>query len=72
MPSTIEKCKLFRIKHTILLEGEIFLRNKRKIAFFLNKCTFLVEKKTPFILYMGGGTYSLKSIKNDRFLRNFS
>ena len=48
MPSTIGKCKLFRIKHTILLEGETFLRNKHEIAFFLNKVhIFLLEKKTP-------------------------
>ena len=48
MPSTIGKCELFRIKHITLLEGEIFVRNKRKIKFFLNKMHFfLVEKKTP-------------------------
>ena len=41
MPSTIGKCKLFRIKHITLLEGEKFLRNKRDIAFFEIKCTFL-------------------------------
>ena len=44
MPSTIGKCKFVRIKHTTLLEGETFLRNKHKIAFFFKiKCTFLVE-----------------------------
>ena len=37
MPSTIDKRKLIRIKHITLLEGERFLRNKLKIAFFLNK-----------------------------------
>ena len=49
MPSSIGKCELFSIKHTILLEGEIFLRNKHKVAFFfLNKMhIFLVENKTP-------------------------
>ena len=41
MPSTIEKGKLFRIKHTILLQGETFLRNKHKIKFFLNKMHIL-------------------------------
>ena len=47
MPCTIGKCRLLRIKHTTLLEGETFLRNKHKIAFFEIKCTFfLVEKKT--------------------------
>ena len=46
MPSTIGKCELFGIKHTTLLEGETFLRNKLKIAFFLN-ANFLIEKKTP-------------------------
>ena len=45
MPSTIGKCKLFRIKHTTLLEGETFLRNKHKIAFFLIKCTFVGIKE---------------------------
>ena len=40
MPSTIGKCKLFKIKHITLLEGEPFLRNKHKIAFFFKKCTF--------------------------------
>ena len=50
MPSTIGKCKLFTIKHTTLLEGETFLRNKHKIAFFEIKYTFfLVEKKTPLV-----------------------
>ena len=46
MPFTIGKCKLFRIKHTTLLEGETFLRNKHKIAFFEISANFLVEKKT--------------------------
>ena len=31
IPFTIGKCKLFRIKHTTLLEGETFLRKKYKI-----------------------------------------
>ena len=34
------KCKLFRIKHITLLEGETFLRNKHEIAFIEIKCTF--------------------------------
>ena len=34
MSSAIGKCKLFRIKLTTLLEGEIFLRNKHQIEFF--------------------------------------
>ena len=45
MPSTIGKCKLFRIKHITLLEGEIFLRNKHDIAFFAIKCTFFGRKE---------------------------
>ena len=57
MPPTIGKCKLFETKHTTLLEGETFLRNKHKIALFLNKLhiflnkvhIFLVEKKTPLV-----------------------
>ena len=36
MPSTIGKYELLRIKQANHLEGE-FLRNKRKIGFFLNK-----------------------------------
>ena len=48
MPSTIGKCKLFKIKHTTLLEGETFLRNKHKIEFKKN-AHFLVEKKTPLV-----------------------
>ena len=45
MPSTIGKCKLFRIKHITLLEGETFLRNKHEIAFFEIKCTFFGRKE---------------------------
>ena len=49
MPSTIEKCKLFRIKHTTLLEGETFLRNKHEIAFFKIKCTYFGRKENTII-----------------------
>ena len=49
MPSAIGKCKLFRIKHTTLLEGETFLKNKHEIEFFEINAHFLVEKKTPSI-----------------------
>ena len=45
MPSPIGKCKLFRIKHNTLLEGETFLRNKHEIAFFEIKCTFFGRKE---------------------------
>ena len=45
MPSTIGKCKLFRIKHITLLEGETFLRNKHDFAFFEIKCTFFGRKE---------------------------
>ena len=45
MPSIIGKCKLFRIKHIALLEGETFLRNKHEIAFFEIKCTFFGRKE---------------------------
>ena len=45
MPSTIGKCKLFRIKHINLLEGETFSRNKHEIAFFEIKCTFFGRKE---------------------------
>ena len=48
MPSTIRKCKLFRIKHSTLLEDETFLRNKQKITFFWIKCTFFWIKCTFF------------------------
>ena len=37
MPCTIGKCKLIRIKHTTLLEGKTFLRNKHKTAFFFKE-----------------------------------
>ena len=43
MPSNIGKCELFRLKHTTLLEGEIFFRNKRKI--FLNKMHIFLQKR---------------------------
>ena len=45
MPSTMDKCKLFRIKHTTLLEGKTFLRNKHKITFFLNKMHIFFGRK---------------------------
>ena len=45
MPSTIGKCKLFRIKHITLLEGEVFLRSKHKISFFEIKRTFFGRKE---------------------------
>ena len=49
MPSTIDKWEIFRIKHINLVEGETFLRNKHKIAFFFfkYKADFVLEKKTP-------------------------
>ena len=50
MPSTIVKCKLFRIKHITLLEGETFLRNKHKIAFSEKKCLFFGRKENPINL----------------------
>ena len=45
MPSTIGKCKLLRIKHITLLEGETFLRNKHDIVFFEIKCTCFGRKE---------------------------
>ena len=45
MLSTIRKCKLFRIKHITILDGETFLRNKHEIAFFEIKCTFFGRKE---------------------------
>ena len=50
MPSTIGKCKLFKIKHTTLSEGETFLRNKHDIAFFEIKCTFVDRKENTIRL----------------------
>ena len=50
MPSTIGKCKLFRIKHITLLEGETFLRNKHEIGFFDIKCTFFGRKENTIRL----------------------
>ena len=45
MPSTIGKYKLFRIKHTTVLEGETFLRNKHKTEFFWNKVHIFFGRK---------------------------
>ena len=46
MPSTIGKCKLFRIKHTTpLLEGETFLNNKHQIAFLEIEGKFFGRKE---------------------------
>ena len=51
MPFAFKKCKLFGIKHIILLEGETFLRNKHEIAFFeMKSAHFMVEKKTPLVV----------------------
>ena len=47
----IGKCKLFRIKHITLLEGETFLRNKHEIAFFEIKCTFFAKKENTIRKY---------------------
>ena len=52
MPCTIGKCKLFRIKHITLLEGETFLRNKHEIAFFEIKCTFFGRKENTIRDYI--------------------
>ena len=71
MPSTIGKCKLFRIKHITVLEGETFLRNKHKTDFFGIKCIFFGRKENTITLYMSDGPYSLKSIPNSRFLGKF-
>ena len=43
-PPPLEKCKLFRIKHITLLEGETFFRNKHETEFFEIKCTFFGRK----------------------------
>ena len=51
MPSTIGKCKLFRIEHIMRLEGETFLRNKHEIAFFEIKCTFFGRKENTIRLF---------------------
>ena len=58
MPSTIGKCKLFRIKHITLLEDETFLRNKHDIAFFEIKCTCFGRKEN-----------TIRSTKHLTFLR---
>ena len=66
MPSTIGKCKLFKIKHITLLEGETFLRNKHEIAFYEIKCTFFGRKEN---------TISQKkkcTFRNRKFLVSFS
>ena len=51
MSFSIGKCKLFRIKHTTLFEGEIFLRNKHQIPFFEIKCTFFGRKENAISVY---------------------
>ena len=38
-------CILFRIKHTTFNEGETFLRNKQKIAFFFTQNAHFFLKK---------------------------
>ena len=48
MSSAIGKCKLFGIKHTTLLEGERFLRNKHKVDFFFNKVHIFWWKRKDF------------------------
>ena len=60
--------------HSICNKMKIFLRLMPLIRFLVKT---LRKKETPFmlcalILYMSGGTYSLKSTSNDRFSRNFS
>ena len=45
MPYTIGERELLRIKHTTVLEGVTFLRNKHKIKFFLKKFTFYGRKE---------------------------
>ena len=61
MPSTIGKCKLFRIKHITVLEGETFLRNKYKTEFFEIKCAFFGRKENTIrikhITLLGGETF---------------
>ena len=59
MPSNIAKCKLFRIQHTTLLEGETFLRNKHQIAFFEIKCTFFGTKENTIIFSFHFSFHSL-------------
>ena len=46
----IHTCKLFRIKHTTLLEGETFFRNKSEIEFFLNKVHIFFGRKENTII----------------------
>ena len=50
-PPPLESAKLFRIKHTTLLEGETFLRNKHKTEFFEIKCTFFGRKENTISGY---------------------
>ena len=64
MPSAIEMWKLFRIKHTTLLEGETFLRNKHKIAFFEIKCTFFGRKENTIRIK------HITLLEGETFLRN--
>ena len=56
MPSIIGKCKLFRIKHIIVLEGDTFLTYKHKTAFFEIKYTFFGRKENVIIQLQYGIT----------------
>ena len=71
MPSTMGKCKLFRIKHITLLGAETFLRNKQKIAFcFLKNCTFFGRKENTIRLCSYSVEFSLPH-RVLKFLKNY-
>ena len=65
MPSTIGNCKLFRIKHIALLEGETFLRNKHEIAFFEIKCTFFGRKENTISIRLFSKPISCTGLRRD-------
>ena len=45
MPSIIGKWELFRIEHTILLEGVRFFKKQNKITFFFFKSAHFFGRK---------------------------
>ena len=72
MPSTIGKCKLFRIKHITLLEGKTFLRNKHKTAFFKIKCTEKWQKRKHHNIFKCNLTICLCSGKTKGYVFNLA
>ena len=71
MLSTIAKCKLFRIIHSTLLEGETFLKNKHEIAFFEIKCTLFGRKENTIKVQEIVVDYNTVLVQNAALTANF-